>query len=76
MSRRLKGNFWRLLRLTVVHELGHAIQEWNGRPFDNQEAEYFALGFVEIGVLNRFWEKPPAATVDDDIPFRRWPDLR
>lgn len=69
---RQRVNFWRLIRVTVVHELGHAIQDWHWRPFNNQEAEYFALGFVEIGVIDRFWERPHPIPSDDDVPFRRW----
>lgn len=67
-----KVNFWRLMRITIVHELGHAIQDWHQRPFNDREAEYFALNYVEIGVIDRFWERPHPIPGDDDIPFRRW----
>lgn len=71
VASREQVNFWRLLRTTIVHELGHAVQEWHGLPYNDRQAESFALGYVEIGVIDRFWERP-CEPDPDNIPFRRW----
>lgn len=37
------------IETTILHELGHAIQEAEGKPFDEDEAELFANEFWHYG---------------------------
>lgn len=61
-----------VVRTTVLHELAHAIQEWHGLPFDEDQAEAFAYQFYMFESIYRFWEvgqtKAEMAS-EDDVPF-------
>jgi len=40
-----------VLLTTVLHELGHALQEIKGKPFDENEAENFAYNYWNFGQI-------------------------
>lgn len=44
------------LKVSIVHELAHAIQEGVDLEFDEDEAESFARFYVNFGTIDVFWE--------------------
>jgi len=44
------------IRSSLIHELGHAIQDWMGMDLDEDEAETFARDYCDFGEMNKFWE--------------------
>ncbi len=44
------------IEATLIHELGHAIQEWMGLEMDEDEAESFAEHYHYYRELKKFWE--------------------
>lgn len=45
------------IETTLIHELGHAIQDWMGIPMDGHEAEEFAYQWSSYRQIDNFWEK-------------------
>jgi hypothetical protein len=44
------------IKVSIVHELAHAIQEGMDLEFDEGEAEGFARAYVDFGDVEAFWE--------------------
>ena len=44
------------IRSSLIHELGHAIQDWMGLEYDEDEAEDFARHYCDFGEIWSFWE--------------------
>jgi len=44
---------YEIILSTIIHELGHALQELKGKPFDEEEAENFAFNFCRLGIVNK-----------------------
>lgn len=38
---------------TIIHELGHAIQQYKGKKLDEDEAEDFAQDYQMFGIINK-----------------------
>ena len=53
-NRRLSLRY--VVETTILHELAHAIQEWFGMPFVEEEAEEFAMQYYKSGTVYRFWK--------------------
>lgn len=51
----LKRSF--VIYTTILHELDHAVQEALGLPFDEDEAEEFAILYCESGSVWEFWKR-------------------
>jgi hypothetical protein len=45
------------IRTTLFHEVGHAIQDWMGLEFDENEAEEFGIEYHETGDIWNFWDE-------------------
>ena len=41
------------IETTILHELGHAIQDYYNIEFDEKEAEDFAVNYFNYGVVNK-----------------------
>lgn len=41
------------IRMSILHELGHAIQQYKGKEFNEREAEDFAFDYDFHGVINK-----------------------
>lgn len=48
-----KLSLYDILLTTILHELGHALQEIKGKPFDEIEAENFAYDYWYGGRVNK-----------------------
>lgn len=46
-----------IILTTILHELGHCIQQLKDKWFDEEEAENFAYMYWDWGILEKFWEK-------------------
>ena len=55
--RELGLNIYDQIEMSILHELGHAIEECNGFPFDEHRAEEFAFNYHFLGEIWRFWEE-------------------
>jgi hypothetical protein len=44
------------LETTILHEIGHAIQEYCGMPMDEEQAEDFAQNYWDYGMIDNFWK--------------------
>jgi hypothetical protein len=42
---------YEIILSTILHELGHAIQEIKNKWFDEDEAENFAYNYVRLGII-------------------------
>ena len=51
-NKKYSMSIYEIVLSTIIHELGHALQELNGKRFDEEEAENFAFGFCRLGILN------------------------
>jgi len=45
-------NVYTAIRTTIYHELAHAMQEYKGKIFDEDEAEKFAQDYETFGFIN------------------------
>ena len=46
-------NFGTAIRMSILHELGHAMQQYKGKEFDEREAEDFAFDYDFHGTINK-----------------------
>jgi hypothetical protein len=44
------------IEMSIVHEIGHAIQEGMDLEFDEEQAEEFAFQYQVKGLINNFWD--------------------
>ena len=44
------------LEMSILHELGHAIQDTLELPYNEVEAEDFAFNYQFFGTIEKFWE--------------------
>ena len=49
------GNLEKHIKDTIVHEVGHAIQDSYSMSYDENEAEEFAIEYVDFGCIVNFW---------------------
>jgi len=45
------------IKVTIVHELAHAIQQGVDIEYNEKEAESFARTYVDYGDIDRFWDE-------------------
>ena len=45
------------IKVTIVHELAHAIQQGMDLYYDEEEAEDFARNYVDYNEITRFWDE-------------------
>ena len=50
-------NYETVMETTILHELAHAIQEYQGLESDEEEAEEFAYNYFTYGRISKFWKK-------------------
>ena len=51
-----------IIETTILHELGHAIQEYKGKEFDEEKAEDFAYNYYYERII-RIWKNINMALV-------------
>lgn len=51
------GDIGDAIEMSILHEMGHAIQQASEMPFNEQQAEDFAFNYQFLGQLNKFWEE-------------------
>lgn len=56
-SKEYGSNIYNDIEMSILHELGHAIQECSELPLDERQAEEFAFEYQFYGELWRFWDK-------------------
>jgi hypothetical protein len=56
-AKRYKVNMGVAIESTIMHELGHAIQDWMNLDLDERQAEDFAFNYTTYGQLDKFWER-------------------
>jgi len=50
------GDLIHQIKMTLFHELGHAIEDWMNLEYDEHNAEEFAYQYVNHGIIENFWE--------------------
>ena len=45
--------YYLAIKTTILHELAHAIQDYKDKPFDEEEAEDFAIQYHDFGKILR-----------------------
>lgn len=46
-------NFGTAIRMSILHELGHAMQQYQDKEFDEEEAEDFARDYSDFRIVNK-----------------------
>ena len=57
MAKKYKDSIYRVIDMTILHELAHAIQDSLNMYMNEEQAESFAVAYYYSKTIERFWEE-------------------